>query len=136
VREVLDFLCEEHGLSEPTIEHTNLSTTLTYRNDTTAVVADADWRDGIVEVFLVKLERHALPVYSDTELTHWLPPSLLLHELEGGELEQGMADPRDGDSTRRFLKDEADAVKRCRDVLQGDFARFEQALASLRAAGR
>jgi hypothetical protein len=136
VREALDFLSREHGFSSPEIEHTNLSTKLTYRNDTTAVVADADWRDGVAEVFLVKLEHGALPVYADTELTHWLPPTLLLHALERSELEPAVANPRDRDATRRFLDDEAAALERCRDVLRGDFARFERALAGLRAAGR
>jgi hypothetical protein len=128
VREALDFLREEHDFSEPAIEHDGFSTRVTYRNDTTAVAAHADWRDGVVEVFLVKLERDALPVYADTELTHWLAPSQLLDELVRGSAEQGMAAPGDADATRRELATEAAALRRCDDVLRGDFTRFDQAL--------
>jgi hypothetical protein len=65
VRRWLDFLTDEHGFEEPTVEDRSFSTTVTYRNDTTAVVASADWRDCVVDVFLVELREGALPLSLD-----------------------------------------------------------------------
>ena len=132
VQGVLGFLTTEYGFDEATVEDQMLSTKVSYRNQTTAVVANADWRDAVVEIFLVKLEAQALPLYLETELTHWLGPSLLLHEEEGEDLEMTLPDPRDRDGTRRFLQQEAESLRKCGDVLGGDFRRFDRALGRLR----
>jgi hypothetical protein len=60
VRRWLDFLKEEHGFAEPTVEDRWFATTVTYRNDTTAVVASADWRDS-GGCILVELREGAIP---------------------------------------------------------------------------
>jgi hypothetical protein len=135
VHDMFGFLRSDYGFEEPTVEDRTFSTETTYRNDTTAVVADADWRDGLVEVHLVKLEGHSLPLYLDTELTHWLEPWLLLHGEEAEEPMVGPSDPRDREGTRRFLEHEAEGLGKCADVLNGDFRRFDRAIAHLRKGG-
>lgn len=130
VRRRLDFLNEEHEFEEPTVEDRWFSTTVTYRNDTTAVVASADWRDSVVEVFLVELRESALPLSLDGT-SNSLAPSLLL-ELTGGAKRAGMlADPRDSVQTRQVLESEAEALMVCDDALRGDFTRFHRAVARL-----
>jgi hypothetical protein len=127
-RRALDFLLREYEFEEPTVEDRWSSTSMTYRNDTTAVAASADWRDDVVEVFLVKLEQGAIPLYLNG-VTNYFPPSLFLQAVEGQEHQTGLPSPRDRDETRRFLERESEALRRCEDVLRGDFTRFDLAIA-------
>jgi hypothetical protein len=130
VRRAFGFLVGEPGSGEPTVEHRGFGTTVTFRNQTTAVVASADWRDSIIDVFLVPLQRGALPEYLDG-VANSLAPSLLLEVLEGTAREQIWAGPRDHMQARRVLEREAAALRRCEDALRGDFARFHEAVARL-----
>jgi hypothetical protein len=130
VRGFLDFLKEKHGFEEPTVEQGWFSTRVTYRNDTTAVVASADWRDSYMDVLLVELRDGALPIYLNG-VNNSLPPSLVL-EVVGGEKRLAIgAHPQDVDQTRRVLEREAEALRRCEDLLRGDFTRFHLAVARL-----
>jgi hypothetical protein len=129
-RRALDFLLDEYGFEEPTVEDRRSSTNVTYRNDTTAVAASADWRDDVVEVFLVKLDQGAIPLYLNG-VTNYLPPSLFLQSVEGKEQETGLPSPQDREETRRFLERESETLRRCEDVLRGDFTRFDRAIAHL-----
>jgi hypothetical protein len=126
----LAFLVYEYGFEEPTVEDAPSSTSLTYRNETTGVVASADWHDDVGEVFLVKLDYGALPLYLDTELTHWISPSFLAHEI--AEAAGEMPSPRSRADIHRFLTREAAALRLHEDVLRGDFTRFDRALSQLR----
>jgi hypothetical protein len=130
VRRAFGFLVDEHAFEDPTVEERGFATTVTYRNQTTAVVASADWRDSIVEVFLVPLRRGALPEYVDG-VANSLTPSLLLELLGETIHEQMRASPRDHAKARRVLEREAAALARCQDALRGDFARFHEAVARL-----
>jgi hypothetical protein len=82
VREAFGFLVVEYGFGDPTVEDRWSGTTMTYRNETTAVVASADWRDSVVDVFLVPLRQGVLPE-SLNGVGNSLTPSLLLELLEG-----------------------------------------------------
>ena len=97
-----------------------------YRNETTGVVARADWRDDVGEVFLVKLDHGALPLYIDTNSRTGSPPSLLADEEN--EAIGEMSSPRSRADTDRFLTPEAEALRRHGDVLRGGFTRFDRAL--------
>jgi hypothetical protein len=130
VRRAFGFLVGELGFDEPMVEHRGFGTTVTFRNQTTAVVASADWRDSLIDVFLVPLERGALPEYLDG-VANSLAPSLLLEVLDGTAREQNRAGPRDHMQARRVLEREAAALRRCEDALRGDFARFHEAVARL-----
>jgi hypothetical protein len=130
VRRFLDFLETEHRFEEPTVVDRWLSTTVSYRNDTTAVVASADWRDSVVEVFLVELEEGAIPLELD-DMSSSLSPSLVLDLTDGPERAEILADPRDREQTRRVLEREAQALRLCEDVLRGDFTRFHRAVGRL-----
>jgi hypothetical protein len=122
----LDFLQTNYGFEEPAIEHRWPSTSVTFRTDTTAVVATADWRDGVADVVAAKLVNHALPVYLD-RITNSLPPSVI---VEGGSADEAtMADPRNREETRGLLQIQAKALRLCEDVLRGDFTRFDRVAA-------
>jgi hypothetical protein len=123
----LDFLRAMYGLEAPAIEHRRFSTTVSYRNETTAVVATADWRDGVADVLLAKLIDGGLPLSLDG-MTNSLPPSVVAHGAETAR-EAAMADPGDRDGTLALLEREARALHRCDDVLRGDFTRFDLAVA-------
>jgi hypothetical protein len=130
VRRFLDFLKAEHGFEEPTVEDGWFSTTVTYRNDATAVVASADWRDSVVEVFLVELQEGAIPLCING-VSNSLPPSLVLDPTDGAKPAPMLADPRDSEQTRRLLEREAEALRLSDDALRGDFTRFHRAVARL-----
>jgi hypothetical protein len=130
VRRFLDFLKTKHGFEEPTVEDRWFSTTITYRNDTTAVVASADWRDSIAEVFLVELREGGIPLYLNG-VSDSLAPSLVLEMTDGAKQSQMLTDPRDREQTRRLLEREAGALRLCEDALRGDFTRFHRAVARL-----
>jgi hypothetical protein len=130
----LDFLVDEYSFDEPTVEDAAWSTSLAYRNETTGVVASADWHDDVAELFLVKLHHGALPLYLDTELTHWISPSFLAHETEDAEAAGAMPNPRSRADIHRFLTREAAALRLHEDVLRGDFTRFDRALSHLRGS--
>ena len=107
----------------PVVVDTALATTVTYRNATTGVVASADWRDGLVEVFVIRLEDGDVPVYVDTEQTNWLSPDWLVNTPIRDDI--GPRSQHLGHLLDRY----ADALRRCTDVLHGDFDLFEAALA-------
>lgn len=106
------------------------STTVTYRNDATAVVARADWRDSLVDVFLVELQEGAIPLYVNG-VSNSLAPSLVLDLTDDAKRAPILADPRDSEQTRRLLEWEAEALRLCNDALRGDFTRFHRAVARL-----
>jgi hypothetical protein len=130
VRRRLDFLKESHGFEEPTVEDQWFSTTITYRNDTTAIVAGADWRDSVAHVLLVELREGALPLFLNG-VSNSLSPSLVLDPTEAAMRGETLADPGDREETRRMLEREADALRQCVDALRGDFTRFHHAVARL-----
>jgi hypothetical protein len=130
VRRAFDFLVDEGAFRDPSIEDRSFSTTVTYRNRTTAVVANADWRDSVIDVFLVPLRQGALPEYLNG-VDNALTPSLLVEVLEGSATEETGANPRDHARVKRLLEREAAALRRCEDALRGDFARFDEAVIRL-----
>lgn len=134
VRQAFGFLVVEYGFGDPTVEDRRFGTTMTYRNETTAVVASADWRDSVVDVFLVPLRQGALPKFLDG-VGNSLTPSLLLELLEGTAREEIWASPHDPARARRILEREAAALRRCEDALGGDFVRFAEAVARLHQDG-
>jgi hypothetical protein len=134
VRQAFDFLVVEYGFGAPTVEDRWLGTTMTYRNETTAVVASADWRDSVVDVFLVPLRQGVLPEFLNG-VGNSLTPSFLLELLEGTARKEIWATPRDPARARRILEREAAALRRCEDALGGDFARFDEAVARLHQDG-
>jgi hypothetical protein len=134
VRQAFGFLVVEYGFGDPTVEDRRFGTTMTYRNETTAVVASADWRDSVVDVFLVPLRQGALPKFLNG-VGNSLTPSLLLELLEGTAREEIWASPHDPARARRILEREAAALRRCEDALGGDFARFDEAVARLHQDG-
>jgi hypothetical protein len=67
------------------------------------------------------LEEQGVPLYLDTEMTHWLSPCFLLHLEEQEELEGTLPNPEDREWTSRFLELEGEALRRSADVLRGDF---------------
>jgi hypothetical protein len=107
-----------------------LATIVTYRNATTAVVASADWRDSVIDVFLIPLQQRALPEYLNG-LDDALAPSLLVEVLEGTPSVEISATPRDPARARRPLEREAAALRRCEDAVRGDFARFDEGVARI-----
>ena len=123
VERAFSFLVAEHSLTPPVVVDTALATTVTYRNATTGVVASADWRDGLVEVFVIRLEDGDVPVYVDTEQTNWLSPDWLVNTPIRDDI--GPRSQHLGHLLDRY----ADALRRCTDVLHGDFDLFEAALA-------
>jgi hypothetical protein len=134
VREAFGFLVVEYGFGDPTVEDRWSGTIMTYRNETTAVVASADWRDSVVDVFLVPLRKGVLPE-SLNGVGNSLTPSLLLELLEGAARKEIWASPRDPARARRILEREAAALRRCEDALGGDFVRFAEAVARLHQDG-
>lgn len=55
IREVFDFLCRNHGFSEPIVRQTSLTLRLSYQASRVAVEVSVDFRDRAVEVSLVRL---------------------------------------------------------------------------------
>jgi hypothetical protein len=134
VRQAFGFLVVEYDFGAPTVEDRWFGTNMTYRNETTAVVASADWRDSVVDVFLVPLRQGVLPEFLNG-VGNSLTPSLLLELLEGTASREIWASPRDPARARRILEREAAALRRCEDALRGDFARFDEAMARLHQDG-
>jgi hypothetical protein len=124
-RGALDFLQTEYGFGEPAIVHTGFSTMITYRNEFAAVVASADWRDGVADVLLAKLVGGGLPLDLDRRENALRPSIVANAEERTGEA--GMPGPRDREETRRLLQGEARALTRCEDVFRGDFTSFDRA---------
>jgi hypothetical protein len=129
----LRFLCEEFGFDEPTVDHGPFAVWVTFKSTKTAVKATLDTLDKLVEVFVVKLVAGALPPYDETEATHYVDSLSLATAAARAETADDLrvAAFAEGEF-RRVLGRSAAIVKDFADVLEGDFRRFDEAIAQRR----
>ena|SRR5215210_862636 len=125
-RRALDFLVDEYGFAEPTIDDGGWGTDVVYRTDEIGVVARAEWRDRYVEVLLTRLQDGDLPMYLGNETTRWVPADL----AAGVDIPTSDAD---SDRLPESFDVWAEALRRCEKILGGDVDAFERAVEGVRA---
>jgi hypothetical protein len=128
------FLHDQLGFDGPSIDYPPFAVWVTFKSSATGVQATFDTLDRVVEVFIVRLVDGHLPPYDETESTHYIGVASLA-SVAGGALPADDLKLRSlsGEEFRRVLDRSARVVKEFRDILRGDFRRFDEAIAERHA---
>jgi hypothetical protein len=124
------FLSDEYGMEGPLVDDVPFAVWMVFKARETAVKITYDTRDQLIETFLVKLVTGDLPPYDETEATHYVgTESLVALVAQERSLADAALKQRTSEEFRRVLRWHASVIQEFGDVLRGDFARFDQAIA-------